>query len=76
MLVLLRKVGEEIVIGGDVIIGVARVSRDRVTLTIQAPTNVHVDRKEIRVAKNRELRAAAFGKSAEMQAGSSETRPS
>ena len=35
-------------------------SADRVSLTIQAPMNVRVDRKEIRLAKNRERRAAGF----------------
>jgi len=60
MLVLSRKVGEEIVIGREVIVGVARVFRDRVSLTIQAPTNVRVDREEIRLAKNREHRGAGF----------------
>ena len=74
MLVLLRKVGEEIVIGGDVVVGVARVSQNRVSLTIQAPTNVRVDREEIRLAKNRDLRAAGFCKSAERQAGPGETK--
>jgi len=76
MLVLSRKVGEEIVIGSEVIVGVARVFRNRVSLTIQAPTNVRVDREEIRLAKKQELRAASSCKSAEMQAGSGETRQS
>ena len=74
MLVLLRKVGEEIVIGREVIVSVARVARNRVYLTIEAPATVRVDRKEIWLAKNRELRAAGLCKSAEMQAGSGETR--
>ena len=76
MLVLSRKVGEEIVIGREVIIGVARASRNHVSLTIQAPMNVRVDRKEIRLAKNRDCRTTGFGKSAEVQAGSGETRQS
>ena len=74
MLVLSRKVGEEIVIGREVIVGVARVFRDRVSLTIQAPTNVRVDREEIRLAKNRDLCTGDLCKSAEMQTGSGETR--
>lgn len=57
MLVLSRKVGEEIVIGEEVIVGVGRVFRDRVALTITAPMSVRVDREEIRLAKNRERRA-------------------
>lgn len=65
MLVLSRKAGEEIVIGEEVIVGVARVFRDRVSLTIKAPMSVRVDREEIRLAKKQELRAAKFCKSAE-----------
>ncbi len=76
MLVLLRKVGEQIVIGRDVVVGVARVTSQRVYLTIEAPANVHVDRQEIRLAKQRELRAASDGNSAEVQTGAGETSPS
>ena len=76
MLVLSRKVGEEIVIGKEVVVGVARVFRDRASLTIRAPMNIRVDRKEIRLAKNRERRAVSFCRSAVMQAGSGETRQS
>jgi carbon storage regulator CsrA len=74
MLVLLRKVGEEIVIGRQVIVRVARVSRNRAFLAIEAPENVRVDRKEIRLAKNRERRAAACCESERMQARAEETR--
>lgn len=74
MLVLLRKVGEEIVIGEDVVVGVARVSRDRVSLTIQAPMNVRVDREEIRLAKNRNRRVAVSCRAADRQTGSGEMR--
>lgn len=76
MLVLSRKVGEEIVIANTVIVGVARVFRDRVSLTIQAPASVPVDREEIRLAKNRDHRAAARDRAAERQAGSNEARRS
>jgi len=51
MLVLLRKTGEEIVIGRNVVVRVARVTRCRVFLAVEAPTTVPVDRKEIRSAK-------------------------
>jgi carbon storage regulator CsrA len=54
MLVLTRKVGEAIVIGKGIIVRVARVSRNRVFLAIEAPRSVQVDRKETRLAKNRE----------------------
>jgi carbon storage regulator CsrA len=76
MLVLLRKVGEEIVIGRDVIVRVARVSRGRVYLTFQAPANVRVDRSEIWLAKKRKRRAASLCRSVEIQVGSGETRQS
>jgi len=76
MLVLLRKVGEEIVIGREISVSVARVTQNRVYLAIDAPATVRVDRKEIRSAKNRERLAAASCRSSEMQAGSGETRQS
>ena len=60
MLILSRKVGEEIVIGSEVVIGVARVSRRHVSLTVQAPMNVRVDRKEIHLAKNRDRRSGTL----------------
>jgi carbon storage regulator len=72
MLILLRKVGEQIVIGREIVISVARVTRNRVFLTIEAPKHVRVDRREIRSAKKRELQAAGFRKSAEAQAGAGE----
>jgi carbon storage regulator CsrA len=57
MLVLLRKLGEEIVIDKKIVVGVARIARNRVYLSIAAPAEVRIDRAEIRLAKNRELRA-------------------
>jgi carbon storage regulator len=74
MLVLSRKVGEEIVIGSEVVIGVARVSRNHVSLTIRAPMSVRVDRKEIHLAKNRDRRAAGLCESRRMPAESGEMR--
>lgn len=58
MLVLLRKVGESIVIGTEVFVRVASVSGNRVSLAIEAPQNVRVDRKEIRWAKDGLLRVS------------------
>ena len=74
MLVLLRKVGEEIVIGKQVVVGVARVTRSRVYLTIKAPANVRVDRKEIRTAKNRERPAVSLCEPVGLQRGLGVTR--
>ena len=47
MLVLTRKVGEQIIIGDDVCITIVAVQRDRVRLGITAPKDTRVDRGEI-----------------------------
>jgi len=47
MLVLSRKVGERIHIGGDVFVEVRRVSGNRVTLAINAPQSVRILRGEL-----------------------------
>jgi carbon storage regulator len=48
MLVLMRKTGEEIVLGGNVTVRVCRViGCGRVLLGIDAPPDVHVVRKEL-----------------------------
>jgi carbon storage regulator len=56
MLVLTRKVGEEIVIGDAIRVTVVAVQGDRVRLGVQAPRNVRVDRHEVR--RRREAEAA------------------
>jgi len=48
MLVLTRKLGEEIIIGGDIVVTVVEVANGRVKLGIQAPKSVRVDRSEVR----------------------------
>jgi carbon storage regulator len=48
MLILRRKVGEKIVIGDGITVVVNRVSGGRVTLGIEAPTDVHIVRGELR----------------------------
>jgi carbon storage regulator len=48
MLVLTRKIGEEIVIDGDIRITVVEVANGRVKLGIAAPKHVRVDRSEVR----------------------------
>jgi carbon storage regulator CsrA len=48
MLVLSRKVGEELVIGDNIRIVVSRVAGNRVSLGISAPDNVHVMRSELK----------------------------
>ena len=47
MLVLTRRVGEEIVIDGNIHVTVVGVKGDKVRLGITAPPSVPVDRKEV-----------------------------
>ena len=47
MLVLTRRVGEEIVINGNIHVMVVAVKGDKVRLGISAPPSVTVDRKEV-----------------------------
>lgn len=47
MLVLTRRIGEQIVIGGDVCVTVVAVQGERVRIGITAPESVRVDRREI-----------------------------
>jgi carbon storage regulator len=48
MLVLSRKVGEKLIIGGDITIVVNRVAGNRVTIGIEAPESVRVIRAELK----------------------------
>lgn len=48
MLVLSRRVGETLVIGGDVIITIQKIRGERVRVGIQAPDHVRILRDEIR----------------------------
>ena len=48
MLVLTRRVGEAICVGGDIRIVVARVQGNRVRVAIEAPTEVSIRREELR----------------------------
>ncbi len=47
MLILSRKMGEKIVIGDSIEVTVSRISGNRVTLGISAPSHVHIVRAEI-----------------------------
>jgi carbon storage regulator len=47
MLVLTRKVGQEIIIGEKIRITITQVKGERVRIGIDAPTDVSVDRQEI-----------------------------
>jgi len=50
MLVLSRKVGEQIIIGDNITVVVNRVSGNRISLGIEAPANVRIVRGELKEA--------------------------
>ena len=54
MLVLTRRVGEEIVIDGDIRITVVDISGDRARIGIAAPPSIRVDRREIYERRQRQ----------------------
>ena len=54
MLVLTRKIGEEIIIGGNIRVKVADIRGSRVRLAIEAPRELSVQRQEIAVALQEE----------------------
>lgn len=47
MLVLTRKLGEEIVIDGSIVVKVVAIQGDRVRIGVAAPRSVPVDRMEV-----------------------------
>ncbi len=47
MLVLTRKMGEEIVIGDDIVITLVEIRADKVRIGIEAPKEVPVHRREV-----------------------------
>ena len=54
MLVLSRRVGEEIVIAGNIRLTVLAIHGERVRLGITAPQSVRVDRKEVHMRRDEE----------------------
>ena len=58
MLVLTRKIGEQIVINGDICVTIVDIQRDRVRLGIAAPRETVVDRREIHERRIAQLRAS------------------
>lgn len=66
MLVLTRKAGQEIVIGGGIRITIVAVTGDRVRIGITAPPEVRVDRDEVhrRVREFGEQKRSSGGMSA------------
>jgi carbon storage regulator len=59
MLVLSRKVGQELVIGDNIRVIISRVAGNRVSIGIEAPDNVHIIRSELQEIRD------GFGKSEE-----------
>ncbi len=47
MLVLTRRVGEKVVIGGDILVEVVAIQGHQIRLGITAPSTVAVDREEV-----------------------------
>jgi carbon storage regulator len=62
MLVLTRKVGEEIVIGGDVKITVVSIGPCRVKLGVEAPRETAIDRGEVHERKMDEQKGTQAGR--------------
>ena len=54
MLILSRKLNQQIVIGDDITVTVVRIRGDEVRLGIEAPDDTAVDRLEVREAKEGE----------------------
>lgn len=53
MLVLSRKVGEKLVIDGNITVVVNRIAGNRITLGIEAPEHVHIVRGELHNGRER-----------------------
>ncbi len=52
MLILTRRIGEDIVIGNDIRVTVVAVQGGKVRIGISAPDSVRVDRSEVRERRN------------------------
>lgn len=53
MLVLTRRIGEEIIINGNIRVTIVKVKGDQVRIGIEAPANVPVDRHEVHARRAR-----------------------
>ena len=65
MLVLSRRVNEQVVIGNDVVITVQRISGNRITLGIEAPRQVRIRRGELDRESNKNPETDATNPSSE-----------
>lgn len=61
MLVLTRRIGEEIVIAGDIRVAVVAVNGQKVRLGITAPSSVSVSRLELLAGYSKELASPVAG---------------
>lgn len=59
MLILTRRVGENVIVGDDIVISVIEVRGDAVRIGIQAPRSVSVHREEVYQELQRANQAAA-----------------
>ncbi|MCI0682886.1 MAG: carbon storage regulator CsrA [Gemmataceae bacterium] len=55
MLVLSRRIGEQIVIDGNITVTVVEIKGSQVRLGVSAPKTVRVDRREVHVRRQEEL---------------------
>lgn len=58
MLVLSRRIDEDIIINGDIVVRVVRIAGGKVRLGIEAPKGVTIDRREIHEQKVAEGKAS------------------
>ncbi|MFU8803188.1 MAG: carbon storage regulator [Bradymonadaceae bacterium] len=49
-----RKVGQEIVIGGNIVIEVKLIRKNQVRIEVRAPRSIQVDRREVVIAREEE----------------------
>lgn len=61
MLILTRRAGESIVIGGNIVVTVIEAGRDHVRIGVDAPRSVDVHRHEVYLAITEENQAAGLG---------------
>jgi carbon storage regulator len=61
MLILSRRVGESIVIAGDITVVVVGINNGQVRLGVEAPAAVTVDRQEVHERRQRDLEVANAG---------------
>ena len=61
MLVLTRKIGEQIMIGDDITIRVLYFKNGAVSIGVQAPRNISIDREEVRVRKDEKKQTTIQG---------------